>query len=174
MSPAESEFAAKQHGLVFSYLRKNNLDERDFYDVVVFGFLSAVQRYLSNPNLQRYRFSTIAWRSMQSSVSKELRANGVDKRNAQTVSLEGPISAQDELAIETWLSRQNDVFLDFETGLLIKELERRVSRKQMDLLQMRIDGYSIRLIAKAHGMAERKVSATLAELYDVVEDICYG
>lgn len=174
LTPAEAEFAAQQYLLIFSFLEKNGLDERDFFDVAVFGYLKAVRRYLSSPNLQRYAFSTIAWRSMKSSVNLELRTNGMQKRNAQTVSLDSPMPAGDELSVKTWLSMQNDVLLAFETELLLHDLAQRVSQKQMDIIRMRIAGYSMRLIAKAQKMTVRSVSATLGELFEVVKDVCYG
>ena len=42
---AQSEFAAKNHDLVFQYLRSRNLPEDEFYGEVILGYLSAVQRY---------------------------------------------------------------------------------------------------------------------------------
>ena len=53
---AQSEFAAKNHDLVFQYLRSRNLPEDEFYGEVILGYLSAVQRYEEESWLRQYRF----------------------------------------------------------------------------------------------------------------------
>ena len=52
LTEAESEFAAEHHSVIYGYLRKAGLPEDDFYDVVVFGYLRAVRKYLARPELQ--------------------------------------------------------------------------------------------------------------------------
>lgn len=49
LTEAESEFAAEHHSVIYGYLRKAGLPEDDFYDVVVFGYLRAVRKYLARP-----------------------------------------------------------------------------------------------------------------------------
>lgn len=171
---AEQEFAAQQHNLIFSYLDKNDLEIGEFYDVAVFGFLKAVKRYLSAPKLQRYAFSTVAWKSMKSSINLELRTNGMQKRNASIISLDEPLPAKDELTVISQLAIQNDEMLVFETELLLHDLAQRLSKKQMAIIRMRIHGHSLRTIAKAQKTTYPKVSAALADLFDVVMEVCYG
>lgn len=174
LTPAEARFAAEHHQLVFSFLDRNCLDERDYYDVAIFGYLSAVQRYLQSKNLQRYRFSTIAWLSMTGSVSKEIRTELARRRTVPVVSLDFTSCEAEQHAIETWLSVPCDVFVTFEMRLLLDELSQLVTEKQMEIIHMRIRGYSNNMIAKALRIPPRTVSAALAELYDVVMDVCYG
>ena len=58
-------FADKNHNLVYKFLHEKNLPASEYYDIVIFGYLRAVQRYLADPNLAGYSFSTVAWRSCQ-------------------------------------------------------------------------------------------------------------
>ena len=51
----------------------------EFYDVVIFRFLKAVQQYDEREDLQKYKFSTIAEYAMRSAVS-----NYFAKKNAET------------------------------------------------------------------------------------------
>ena len=46
----QKEYAAEHHNLVYRFLRLNRLDESEFYDVVIFGYLKAVREYLENQN----------------------------------------------------------------------------------------------------------------------------
>ena len=53
-------FAEKHHDFIYQYLNGRHLNIEDYYDTAVFGYLKAVQDYLEKPELQQYRFSTIA------------------------------------------------------------------------------------------------------------------
>ena len=46
-------FADKNHNLVYKFLHEKNLPASEYYDIVIFGYLRAVQRYLTDPNLAR-------------------------------------------------------------------------------------------------------------------------
>ena len=61
-------FADKNHNLVYKFLHEKNLPASEYYDIVIFGYLRAVQRYLTDPNLTGYSFSTVAWRAMEGEV----------------------------------------------------------------------------------------------------------
>ena len=58
-------FADKNHNLVYKFLHEKNLPASEYYDIVIFGYLRAVQRYLTDPNLAGYSFATVAWRAME-------------------------------------------------------------------------------------------------------------
>ena len=53
LTEAEAEFAAEHYSIIHRYLRMAGLPENDFYDVVVFGYLRAVRKYLARPELQK-------------------------------------------------------------------------------------------------------------------------
>ena len=81
-------FAAEHHTLVYKYLHEHGLSVDDYYDVAVFGYLSACKRYLEQEALQQYSFTTIAWRAMDSAVSHERTKNTRQKRSAVLLSLD--------------------------------------------------------------------------------------
>lgn len=64
-------FAEQNHMLVERFLWMNHLERAEFYDVVIFGYLEAVQEYLEKPELSKYPFSSIAWRKMRYSMINE-------------------------------------------------------------------------------------------------------
>ena len=75
-------FAEQNHMLVERFLWKNHLERAEFYDVVIFGYLKAVQEFLEKPELSKYPFSSIAWRKMRYSMIKEYIYRNCPKRNA--------------------------------------------------------------------------------------------
>lgn len=45
LTKEQQDFAAEHHGLVYKFLNDNHLPENEFYDVVIFPYLKAVQVY---------------------------------------------------------------------------------------------------------------------------------
>ena len=62
----ERQYAEEHHALVYRFLHDKGLDSNEFYDVVIFRYLAAVQRYLTEPQLQQYSFTTVAYSAMNS------------------------------------------------------------------------------------------------------------
>ena len=62
LTEQESAFAAEHHGLIYRYLSNKRLDEDEYYDVVVFGYLNGVRKYFRREELRKqYSFTTLAW-----------------------------------------------------------------------------------------------------------------
>ena len=97
LTEAESEFAAEHHSVIYGYLRKAGLPEDDFYDVVVFGYLRAVRKYLARPELRKYSFSTIAYRAMSCDVHHSKEYWMRKKRRALVESLDEELHTRDLL-----------------------------------------------------------------------------
>lgn len=64
LTEEQSAFAEKHHHVVMNFLRRRRLPESEFYDVVIFRYLRAVQLYCTNPKLRKYKFEVIAFRAM--------------------------------------------------------------------------------------------------------------
>ena len=118
----QQKFAEEHHNLVYSFLNKKKLNESVFYDVVIFGYLKAVQEYCDIPNLREHRFSTLAWKRMQSALSNYYKYLSRPKRNAPTVSLDEPVGSEDGLLWEDVVYRQDEWMVEFETELLLHML----------------------------------------------------
>lgn len=89
----ERIFAEKNIDVLDKYLSRRHLDYSTYYDVAVFGFLRAVIRYLSEPELQKYRFSTIANSAMNTEVSNYHRALNRKKRKAVVLNIDAAMFA---------------------------------------------------------------------------------
>ena len=54
LTKEQQRFAAENHHLVYAYLNEKKLPESVFYDVVIFGYLKAVQEYCEVKALHRF------------------------------------------------------------------------------------------------------------------------
>ena len=121
LTEAESEFAAEHHSVIYGYLRKAGLPEDDFYDVVVFGYLRAVRKYLARPELRKYSFSTIAYRAMSCDVHHSKEYWMRKKRRALVESLDEELHTRDLL---------DPVSAAYENVLSFQELSGKLTQKQ--------------------------------------------
>lgn len=67
LTPEEQEFAAIHIDLVDTFLRRERLDPNEYYDIVIFGYLEAVQKQHREPieeERQNGRTSTLWQKSV--------------------------------------------------------------------------------------------------------------
>ena len=146
----QRRFASRNHGLIFSFLNEQGLDEREYYDIAALGFLSAVRRYLAQPELCQYAFSTIAWRSMRRSIASFHRAEA-RRTEAERRYLE--------------IRVEKDPMEELEARLFLHDLASVANRSQYELAALRLQGYSIAETARERGMTPKRVRRLLKELY---------
>ena len=87
MTQEEREFAEQKHNLVIDYLLRKRLPMDDFYDIVIFGYLSAVQQYFRNPPAG-VSFEAMAIRAMKDSILRDGEYRTRAKRSGITVGLD--------------------------------------------------------------------------------------
>ena len=157
LSAKQRAFAGKNHRLVYKFLYENGLPADEYYDVVIFGYLRAVRRYLTDARLRRYRFSTIAWSCMRADLMNYVKTC---ERNKCTVSL------RDNFTV------QQTAWQHMEMGLLIHDLKSRVTKNQMEVILLRIYGYSVSEIAEIKGSTAKRIRKILRDTYTVLRQIC--
>lgn len=144
LNDQQKQFAALHHDIVENFLRRNLLDADEFYDVVIFGYLLAVQEYLEKPELAEYAFSTIAWRNMKDCLAKEYLYRTRDKRTATVTLFE-----DETMSLDMFLPRRRTC-LDEALGnqeLLVKLLSC-MTPKEKEVVHLKADGYTYREIAE--------------------------
>ncbi len=159
-------FVEKNHYLVERFLRMNRLEVNDFYDVVIFRFLEAVSDYVNKPQLRaRYTFEAVAFHAMKNALKDHYRKQNALKRRGITVELT-------EYNVQPYgysCAPYTDAMRETE---LLREMAERLSRPQMAVIQMRVNGYSILEIAKERGISAEYVEDLLDGAHPIVRAIC--
>ena len=171
LSAEQRDFAADHHGLVYKFLNEHQLPEDEFYDVVIFGYLRAVQNYFSDPKLRKYSFGTVAWNAMRCNFSNYRRAQARQKRNAEVLSIHISLGP-DSYPLEETIAGQDELMQQLETRLL-HELAGKVTRQQMDMVRLKTCGYNLREIARCQKTPMKRVKELLEEVYTVLTGLCY-
>ena len=175
LTTEQQRFAEDNHNLVYAFLNDKKLQDEDFYDIVVFGYLKAVKEYSTNFALSnKYKFSTISYKYMRSEVCRHYDYLNRQKRSGFSVSLDSLIYGDGEaLHLHEVLSAPDSHVIDFQTELIMLELASRVSKRDMDVIRMKADGCGVREISKAQNMPMKGVKELLAGLRETVHTACY-
>ncbi len=151
LTPRESAFAAEHHELVFQFLGEEQLDADEFYDVIVFGFLEGVRRYLRQSEYQNYPFRDIAMRAMSQSYS----------RHCQQRMTELPLEF---LSVEEEITDVRDYADEVIQKLQIEDTLQRYDERQQQIIRLLMDGYTKAEIA-------RRLKMNVDTLIDILVDI---
>ena len=135
--------------------------------------IKAVKDYFNSPSAQKFSFSTIATRQMKFRLYDYFRTQKRRKRNMEILSIHVGLYP-DGAPLEDTIPAHDPIMQQLEMDLLLHELAGRVSKQQMDIVHLKQGGYGIREIARTQKVPMRRIKELLAEVHDVLLDICYG
>lgn len=164
LNEKETIFAEENLGVLERYLSRRHLDRNTFYDVVVFGYLRAVVRYLSEPELQQYKFTTIANSAMNTEVTNYHRALNRKKRKAVVLNIDAALFAGG-LPI-------TEIIPDIRSTEFEKQLSDReqinlilsyATESEKSVLRLSADGFTYREIGSMLNISESTVGKRVYE-----------
>lgn len=165
MTDEQRKFAEENHNLVYAFLSENGLSESLYYDVVIFGFLLAVQEYCENPKLKKYKFATVAWKRMRRELFNFRKYLSNSKRAVTTISLQSYIEHEDIVG------REDEIMAQLETDLLLHTLASKLSPREVRIIRMKLNGARMHDIAKAERITFHEIKKLLAGSYETVLEI---
>lgn len=137
--------------MIHAFLGRGGYRAGEYYDVAALGFLHAVQRYLTQPRLRRYAFSTIAWQSMARSVAAECRTEECRRQAEQKY-------------LETVQVRPLSLDTGVEYHLLLRDLMAGASEEQHRLALLRLRGCTLKEAARLQNVGVKCARRLLEDL----------
>lgn len=177
MKPLTEEqraFAEQNHDLIYSFLHHNHLPKDEYYDVVVFGYLRALQKYFEGARLHRYSFSTIAWKTMQSELSNYWKHQNSTEKPGDTVSLQDVIGGGEYLCLGDRIAQPDDLMIRLEMDLLLHAVAKALPKRQAQAVVMKANGYNLNEIGKAMKMRNSTAKKLIENAYNTVIRVLYG
>ena len=156
MTQEERDFAEQHHDLVIDYLRCKRLPMDDFYDVVIFGYLSAVQQYFRAPPIG-VTFEAMAVRAMKDSILRNREYHARAKRSGVTMSLDD--------AGSTFMEPRQDTERQVEGKALLEQVVSVATPKEARIINLLMDGFVLR-------EAARLLKIPRAAAVSCMEDFC--
>ena len=141
MTQEEREFAEQKHDLVVEFLRRRHLPMNDYYDIVIFGYLSAVQQYFRNPPVG-VEFKAMAFRAMKDSILREGEYHARAKRCGYTVSLDT------EGYHSTIPDQKQDVERQTERKALLEQAAKVATPRENKIIELLVDGFALHEAAR--------------------------
>ena len=171
LTEKEQKFADQNHELIYSFLNEKELAEEDYYDIVIFGFLKAVQEFCLNPF--RYKcFATLAWKCMQNELKDHYKFLSCQKRRTPTISIDEAILGAPDIYVEHAVS-YDEYVTGIKTELLLHELARRLPEREMRIVRMKVRGDKLQDIARAERLNFQQIGRMLDDIYPTVIKIIY-
>ncbi len=176
LTDRQRKFAEQNHNLVYSFMNEKGLQEATYYDVIIFGYLRAVQEYCETPDLWKKPFSTIAWKKMIDELISFQRYQSRNNRNAQTVSLCDASVREYGCSKGGCNIAANDdqILRQMEMELLLHTLASELPQRHMRIIRMKLDGDTMRDIAKAEHITFREINRMISDMRDTVLKLCCG
>lgn len=156
MTQEERDFAGQRHDLVIDFLRYRCLPIDDFYDVVIFGYLSAVQQYFRNPP-SNVAFEAMAFRAMKDTILRNREYAARAKRSGIAVGL-------DDVGSTLADPRQN-VERQAESKALLEQVVSVATPKEARIINLLMDGFALR-------DAARRLKMPKVVAVSCMEDFC--
>ncbi len=138
LTEQERTFIEENLSLLYKFSAHYRIGE-EYNSRLALRFTRVAVSYLSNADLQKYRFSTIAWMHLRSELSHILREN----------LQEPPMTSLDVVG--------DLAYHDSHEGLLWSQIEQQLTERQKQVLQLRIDGKSNIEIAEECGIGLKAV-----------------
>ena len=174
MTDEQRKLAEENHDLVYAFLEENHLPVNQYYDVVIFGYLCAVQEYCEKPTLQKYRFGTIAWKKMLCELKDYKRYISSKKKSYTAVSFDDFVSDNSSLRWEDVICDKTDVLEQLQTELILHDLAVKLPKKEMRIILRKLYGEKMHDIAKSERMTFRDINQLLEGVYGTVVEIILG
>ena len=181
LTTAEQKFAEENHDTVYRFLKWNHYPMEDYYTVVIEEYLRSCQIYLEREELQQYKFSTIAWKHMQTAVRNHWKAESTQKRHPEygIISLSTLISAEygdsgrcyEEIIKDMNTDIVQNIIRDEEDKVLMEKLWFFLSESQMEMVLFKMDGFSDRDICRHCGLRRKEYLSEMENIKEILSSV---
>lgn len=147
LTESEKKFAEENHNLVYGFLHRYKYSIEEYYNVVIFGYLKAVQIYHRRKDLQnKYDFPFIAWQYMRSEIGHFFESERTQKRTLpeKSFSLNTEIKREDGTIEICDVAGGKTAEDDVMEKMLIANIMENFTDVQRKIAELKIDGYSNR------------------------------
>lgn len=142
LTAIEKMFAEKNHNLIYGFIHRYRYSIEEHYNVLVFGYLKAVQVYLNRIDLQeKYDFSFISWMYMKREIGNFFTTENSKKRKPgeTVVSLDTDYVEMDPLYNAVCIKPLETEVIEKES---MNDILSKLSEIQRKIVELKVDGYS--------------------------------
>ena len=144
--PDERQFAESNIKILHGFMKRYGLSQ-EYYGRLAVLFTRTVARYLRDPKFQGLSFSTVVWPRLRTELSNAMREQ-----------------LQEPEIVPFEESHYGDMCLDEYENLLRDMVEQKLTPRQKQVFQMRLDGKTNAEIAEECGISRSAVEHLFARI----------
>lgn len=163
LNDEEGKFIEENHGLIYSFLKKNNLSVDEYYDIAVFGFIEAVKKYDSSKG----SFSSIAYVCMLSTVRQEMRKSKFRSEKIKITSLD--VELKEDICIKDLIPAADTVESIYLHNEYVERIEK-LPEKLKTVVLLLASGYNQIEIAKRMGYTQAYISRLIIKALKEIKE----
>lgn len=174
LSETERKFAEENHNLVYSFLHRYNYSLEEYYNIVIFGYLKAVQVYYRREDIKgKFDFAFIAWQYMRAELGNHFRMENAKKRkqDGKLISLDAVYAEMETLHNTIGGKSAESSVMEKE---LLNDIMKNLSETQQEIAQLKITGYSNKEVYQVKGIKQSTYYKELKRIRNIVEEILIG
>ncbi len=169
---SEKIYAEENHNLVYGFLHRYGYSIEEYYNVVIFGYLKAVQVYHRREDLQeKCDFAFISWQYMRAEIGNHFRMENSKKRKP-----EEKVSSLNYSDMENMTCSVNGKSpeADVIENLLLETVLDNLKGIQREIVRLKISGYSNKEIYMLLGIPSSTYYKELQRIRIAVEELLIG
>ena len=168
LTPIERQYAEENYHLIMDFMKKSKLDAEEFFDIVIFDFLLAVEKYLNDTELQaKCNFEAVSYMYMKRAVFSHFRKQKTQKRSTEAGS-DISYESIDE-AVSGHSTTENILSLEYRE--MVEQIEKELTEEQRKIFSDKVEGYSLKEIADNHGINHKRVYKQFDKVKRIVADV---
>ena len=155
LTDKEAAFAAEHHDVVIAFLNARQLDQNEYYDIVVFAFLDSVQQFFRSNDVE---FDSLAERFMHAACTDYDRTAENYPAALSLQTAEG-VAALEEAYAETANAVDEVLY-----NITIEETLRACSVNEQKIIHMLLDGHKKIEIGEAMGLTPKALNLVMERI----------
>ncbi len=173
LTEKEKKFAEQNHGLVYDFLHKHGYSIDEYYNVVITGYLKAVQIYHRREELRnKYAFPFISQQYMRAEIGNESKTQNAQKRKPVEVVISLDVDCTDEAFYKSAGRKSTEA--DVLDKMIYDTVLRGLSESRRKIVLLKMNGYNDKEVYSMLGIPSSTYYKEMQRIRAVVKELMFA
>lgn len=172
LTEQEKRFAEQNHGLVYDFLYKRGYSIEEYYNVVIPGYLKAVQIYHRKVDLRnKYAFPFISQQYMRAEIKDYFRTQEAQKRKPVEVVISIDVDCPDEAFYKS--TGRKSAEADVLEKMLFDTVLKGLSENRRKIVLLKVNGYNDKEVYSMMGIPSSTYYKEMQRIRAIVKELMF-
>jgi len=173
LTEQEKKFAEKNHGLVYDFLHKRCYSIDEYYNVVIPGYLKAVQIYNRREDIRnKYAFPFISKQYMRAEIKDYFRIQYAQKRKPVEMIISLDADCSDEAFYKS--TGRKSAEADVLEKMLYDTVLKGLSESRRKIVLLKVNGYNDKEVYTMMGIPSSTYYKEMQRIRAVVKELMFN